>query len=169
MMKRRMVLGLMGGALAAGAFGSTAFAHGRWGGWHGRRHGPFRELLRDLDLTDEQKRQLAQLVKSRRSDIETATDGVMAAWQKLVGLAGENPALPGDRDAALAGLADAEQVAGTLAFELHAGALQVLTPEQRARVGEAARRATERIGERRQARAERMEHLDEHLDEWLGS
>ncbi|MCE5243147.1 MAG: Spy/CpxP family protein refolding chaperone [Syntrophobacteraceae bacterium] len=157
---------LIGSSFAvAGAYGyGPGGKHGNIGQGHGPggRHGhfghdPFFRLVHKLKLTEDQKTQVAAIIKPQEEQIKAAVTALAKARVQLTKdiLSGS-----GDIAADSASLAAAEQQIAQLRADIFKQVMTVLTPEQKAIV----QKKVEKMGT----------HVDEmigkrfsHLDKWL--
>ena len=149
------VAGVLVGVLltASSAASVSAQPDGRRGrGFHGGRDGGPRAILRELDLSDEQREQLRALAEqgSSRETMERTREA-----RKALNEAVES----GADEGAIRQLAyDLGQTEGDAAVErarIHAGMMQILTPEQRQEYETLQQEREKEIEERRQRFQER--------------
>lgn len=140
-----------------GKQGSIGHGHGPGGGHGHFGHDPFFRLMHKLKLTEDQKIQVAAIIKPQEEQIKAAVTAVVKARVQLTKdiLSGS-----GDIAADSANMAAAEQQFAQLRADIFKQVLNVLTPEQKAVV----QKKVERMGT----------HVDEmigkrfsHLDKWL--
>jgi Spy/CpxP family protein refolding chaperone len=133
--------------------------HGK-AGHHGRGgHGPL-GMLKRLDLTQEQKQNIAEVVKKYRADMEKNAAEMFEAKKGLMSVTSADSF---DENAV-------EKAAGAVAEKMAAGmvlrakamneAVQFLTPEQKAKFKEMKSKRAERM-------SKRAEHGFDNIDAWL--
>lgn len=137
--KRLGIVSMIGGLFAAGCASAQGWGHhgrGDWGNNPERAEKMVSRLLSKVDATDEQKKKVADIVKSAMGDMkairEKSRDGRRATAELLSKPTIDRAALEGLR-AQQIGLADAASKRLTQAL---ADAADVLTPEQRAKLGD---------------------------------
>ena len=137
--KRLGIASMIGGLFAAGCASAQGWGHhgrGDWGSNPERAEKMVSRMLSKVDATDEQKKKVAEIVKAAMGDMkairEKHRDGRRATAELLAKPAIDRAALEGLR-AEQSRLAESASKRMTQAL---ADAAEVLTPEQRAKLGE---------------------------------
>lgn len=162
-MRSRLIAGLVAVVLAvAGTFAATgAVLHAQRG--HGGRFGggpfgfgraPGMELLRQLDLTDQQKEQIKGIFEQHKADFQQVRERLHAAMQAQHAAADATPADEATIRAKAGEVAAAQADMIVLGSKVRAEVFQVLTPEQQAK-------AKELKAQREQRRQEWQQKLQE--------
>ena len=137
--KRLGIASMIGGLFAAGCATAQGWGHhgrGDWGSNPERAEKMVSRMLSKVDATDEQKKKVAEIVKAAMGDMkairEKHRDGRRATAELLARPAIDRAALEGLRAEQIR-LAESASKRMTQAL---ADAAEVLTPEQRAKLGE---------------------------------
>ena len=138
--KRLGIATMIGGLFAAGCASAQGFGHhggrGEWGSNPERAEKMVSRMLSRVDATDEQKKKVAEIVKTAIGDMKAIRDkarnGRRATAELLSGPSIDRNALEALRAEQIQS-ADAASRRMTQAL---ADAAEVLTPEQRAKLGE---------------------------------
>jgi Spy/CpxP family protein refolding chaperone len=148
--------------LAAAAIGTRVlWAHpSHWGGpmmgW--------RAMLHELDLTADQKKQLAGILRTHKGEWLAARDKLAQAGRSMVeGMADQEmkpEALQGRLDAA----AEAGKALGRIGIAMRREALALLTPQQKQ---DLAKRQQRFLGRMEQRSGERRQDAERHFDDWI--
>lgn len=161
-LRRRWLTGALTGAVL---FGVAACGYGRYG--HGHYGHGFDRLAGRLELTDVQKSTLADAIAARQRTLQSASDRLLGAFERLAVLSGSAAAPLAERQAALDELAAAQRELAAVWFDVHDELVAQLTPEQLAELDQANARTVEHVQEHRRELADRMAHLDAWLDHTL--
>ena len=142
-----------------GSFLATASAYGHGpDGKHGRMgHNPFFGMMHRLNLTSDQKTQVAAIIKPQEANIKTIVTGMAKARVQL-----SKDILSGSGDVAgdAANLANYQQQFAQLRATIFSQILGVLTPDQKAMI-------QKRIDKMGTNLDERINEHFTHLDNWL--
>jgi periplasmic protein CpxP/Spy len=139
-----VVLAVAGTFIAAGSvvhaqrFGHEGgrFGGGPFGGGFGFGRGPGLEVLRQLDLTDQQKEQIRGIMQSHRNDFQQVREKIRTAFEAQRAAAEATPPDEATIRAKATDVASAEADMIVLASKVRAEVFQVLTPEQQAKAQE---------------------------------
>jgi protein CpxP len=160
-----VVLAVFGSVIAAGSvvhaqrFGNEG-GHGRFGGGpfgFGVGRAPGMELLRQLDLTDQQKEQIRGIVQSHRSEFQQVREKIRTAFEAQRAAADATPADEATIRAKATDVASAEADMIVLASKVRAEVFQVLTPDQQAKAKELKAQREQRRQEWQQKMQERRQ------------
>jgi protein CpxP len=113
-----------------GRFGGGPFGFG-FGG-----HGPGLEMLRQLDLTDQQREQIRGIVQSHRTDFQQAREKLRTAFEAQRAAADATPPDEATIRSKATDVAAAQADLIVLGTKVRAEVFQVLTPEQQAKAQE---------------------------------
>ena len=165
-MRKRIMTGLMVMVLAvAGTFATGSvlqaqraggFEGAFGGGFHGRGgHRPGLELLRGLDLTDQQRQQVRTIMENHKSDFQQVRQKMRAAMEAQHAAA---TATPPDEATIRAKAAEVGAAQGDLAVlmtRVRAEVFQILTPDQQAK----AQQLQQERAQKRDAFRQKMQEL----------
>jgi protein CpxP len=166
-MRKRIMTGLMAMVLAvAGAFATGSvlqaqraggFEGAFGGGFHGRGfgHRPGMDLLRGLDLTDQQRQQVRTIMENHKSDFQQVRQKMRAAMEAQHAAA---TATPPDEATIRAKAAEVGAAQGDLAVlmtRVRAEVFQILTPDQQAK----AQQLQQERAQKRDAFRQKMQEL----------
>ena len=142
------------GRARGGPDGGPGF--GRFGGPGGRGGGPLGALgvINRLNLTDDQRSQVRQLMESRQEETRTLAERVRSAHDALQQAVTASSFDEGTIRARSADVASAEADMAVARGRLHADVLQLLTAEQRTQLNQLQAQMKERRGERGRPRGD---------------
>ncbi len=143
-MRSRMIAGLaavvltVAGTLAAGSVlhaqrGPGGGGHGFAGGPEGFGRGHGLEVLRQLDLTDQQRQQVRGIFEQHKSEFQQARERIRTALEAQRAAAAATPPDDAMIRAKATEVGAAEGELAVLASHARAEVFQVLTPEQQAK------------------------------------
>jgi protein CpxP len=165
-MRKRLMAGLIAVVLAvAGAFATGSvlqaqraggFGDGP-GGFRGRGfgHRPGLELLRGLDLTDQQRQQVRTIMENHKSDFQQVRQKIRAAMEAQHAAANATPADEATIRAKAAEIGAAEGDLAVLMTRVRAEVFQILTPDQQAK----AQQLQQERAQKREAFRQKMQEL----------
>lgn len=152
-MKRFFQAGALASLLAVAAVSSHAQPFGRHGGGPGMEGGPHMEHMLELvDASDAQRAQIKQIMDAARADIKPQRDTLQQLHQQGMALL-TAPTVDANAVEALRVQSQAprEQIGRRMSQALVAAA-NVLTPEQRSKLGARMAKMQSRMAERHKAR-----------------
>ncbi len=160
-----LVAGLTVAAVLAGA---AVGAHSIWarpGGWGGPLPG-LRHMLHELDLTADQKKQLAGVLRAHRAEWLQARDKLAQAGRSMIEGAADQETKPEVIQARLDAAAEAGKQLGRVGIAMRQEALALLTPQQKQELAKRQQRFLQRIEKRM---GERRQDSEQHYDDWIES
>jgi protein CpxP len=105
---------------------TTSTATNPWAGRHHHRHSEFRHVLRQLNLTADQKTQIKSVFAQAKPQLQTLRSAVRQNHDALAAMAPTDPAYPGLLATAKANAAARVQAASDVKAQIYA----ILTPAQ---------------------------------------
>ena len=160
---------LVGGlAAAAAALGSAvAWKSAHAQGWGGRFHGGplgLRAMLHDLDLSADQKKQLAGILRAHKTEILQARDKMAQAGKGVLDALADQDAKPEALQTRVDAVADAGKQAAHVWIAMRKEVLAILTPQQKQDLAKQRQRFVQRMEARM---GDRRHDLEQHLDDWI--
>ncbi|GFK93728.1 hypothetical protein NNJEOMEG_01562 [Fundidesulfovibrio magnetotacticus] len=160
MRRRAVILALLAVLTAsAAAAGDMGPPPGGPGGQGMAGHDPFRGIVRmadELNLSKEQKRSVALILKESREKAQALRESMKTAWRAMGDVMAASPGDEAKVRQAAQGLAKAGEELAVFTGKVKARVDAVLTPEQKAK-----------LAEKRKEFQERRERGRKSLDEWI--
>jgi protein CpxP len=170
-MRRRLMTGVIAVVLAvAGAVATGSVLHaqraggglgegfggfGGFGGGRGFGHRPGMELLRGLDLTDQQRQQVRTIMENHKSDFQQVRQRIHAALEAQHAAANATPPDEATIRAKASEVGAAQGDLAVLMTRVRSEVFQILTPEQQAK----AQQLQQQRAQRRQEFLQKMQEL----------
>jgi Spy/CpxP family protein refolding chaperone len=169
--KRGLIKWLAGGLLAAGAvaaigLGATRLhAQGFHRGWG---EGPMMALggiLHDLDLTADQKKQIAGILRAHKSELLQTRQKMGTAGKAMMEAIADQDSKPEVLQARMDAVADAAKQMGKAWITVRKEAIVVLTPQQKQDLAKRQQRFLQKMEARMTERqGDQEQHIDDLID-----
>jgi len=144
------------GTFAAGSVVQAQRAHGGgFGGPGGFGHRPGLELLRSLDLTDQQRQQVRTIMESHKSDFQQVHERIRTAFEAQHAAGAATPPDEATIRAKATEVGAAEGDLAVLMARVRTEVFQILTPDQQAK----AQQLQQERAQRREQRREKMQQF----------
>jgi len=124
-------------------------------------------ILHGLDLTGDQKHQIAAILRTHKSELIQARQTLSGAAKSLILGVGDQNAKPEALQARMDALADAGKQLGRIWLTVRREAVAVLSPEQRQELAKRQQRFLQRMEARSSERSQEQEHDIDRLIERL--
>jgi Spy/CpxP family protein refolding chaperone len=172
MKSKRGVLGWMAGALlTAGALivlagNGTSLQAMPFGGWgHHEQMMPLAGILHGLDLTADQKKQIAGILRTHKGELLQANQKMQDAGKSMMETVVDQDAKPEAQQAKMDALADAGKQLGKVWLTVRREAIAVLTPAQKQELGARQQKFLAKMEAHMSKRSSGQgDHLDELID-----
>jgi protein CpxP len=143
------------GTFATGSVLHAQRAHEGFGGFGGFGpggfgHRPGLAMLRQLDLTDQQRQQVRTIMQSHKADFQQIHQRIRAAFDAQHAAANATPADEATIRAKATEVGAAEGDLAVLMARVRAEVFQILTPDQQAKAQQLQQQRAQRMQERRQ-------------------
>lgn len=160
----------IGGAVVASALAvalmgwHTVQARPLWGGRGGGMMMGLGGLFHDVDLTAEQKKQLAGILRTHKSELLQARDKMSQAGRAVVEGLADQDARPEALQARVDAAAEAGKQLARVWIGIRRDAMAILTPQQKQDLAKRQQRFLQRMESRMHENQQDREH---GLDEWI--
>ena len=168
--KRGLIKWVLGGLLAAGILAVIGLGSHRLDaqpyhrGWGDGAMMGLGGILHDLDLTADQKKQLASILRAHKGELLQGRQKVRDAGKAMLEAVGDQDAKPEALQAKMDALADAGKQMGRTWLTVRREALGVLTPQQKQDLAKRQQRFIQKIEARM---AERGTDQEQHIDDLI--